>query len=209
MNDKADTTKRGFQLKTIGAVFRIFGPHLLAYWKTFAIAYAALGCTVLMKLVTPWPLKFIFDHVLLDVTPPEELVTVARALGFVGDQGINKMGLLTALCVAMFVLVVFGGVFAYTKRYLMSSAAERITNDVRKRVFQHLQLLSQAYHGTSSSGDLIVRMTSDIKALRSLLIKSVANVVSLILTFGTVIATMLWMDWQLTLIALVIVPPLG
>ena len=208
MSEPTDTSKRGFQLKSIATVFRIFGPHLLAYWKTFAIAYVALGCTVLMKLVTPWPLKYIFDHVLLDVAPPPQLVAVANFLGFGDGQGIEKMSLLTSLCIAMVVLVVLSGVFAYTKRYLMSSASERMTNDVRKRVFQHLQMLSQAYHGTSRSGDLIVRMTSDIKALRSLMIKSVANVVSLVLTFGTVIATMLWMDWQLTLIALVIVPPL-
>ena len=46
---------------------------------------------------------------------------VGRTLGFVDDQGIDKMALLTALCISMVMVVFFSGVFTYTRRYLMET----------------------------------------------------------------------------------------
>ena len=51
-------------------------------------------------------------------------------------------------------------------------------------------------------------MTSDINAIKKLLIGSVQTFATYLLTFASLIITMLWMDWRLTLVALVVVPPL-
>ena len=58
----------------------------------------------------------------------------------------------------------------------------------------------------TSPATLIVRLTSDINSLKSLLISSVQNVVTYIVTFVGIVAIMLWMDWRLTLVALLPVP---
>ena len=95
---------------------------------------------------------------------------------------------------------------SFASKYYMSAIGHSLTNDVRRRVFDHLQVLPPAFHQTNQSGDLIVRLTSDINSLKSLLISSVQNVVTYIVTFAGIVAIMLWMDWRLTLVALLPVP---
>ena len=71
MKDQIDTLDEGIKLRTIWKLYGTFGPHLKPYWKWFVLAYAGLIGTILMNLVKPWPLKLIFDYILLDKPLPE------------------------------------------------------------------------------------------------------------------------------------------
>jgi ATP-binding cassette subfamily B protein len=166
------------------------------------LAYAGLASTVLMNLVTPWPLKFIFDYILFEKPMPETMTHFSSALGN------DKSALLTILCIGMVLVVFLEGFFSYTYKYFMARAGESMINDIRRRAFDHLQSLSQEFHGTSRTGDLVLRLTSDILSLKSLLIGSVETFAIYVLTVVGVTATMLWMNWELTLIALAVVPAL-
>ena len=202
MNEHLRYQESGSKLKAIQKIFRIFGPHLRKYWKSFLIAYAALVGTVLINLLKPWPLKLIVDYILLDEPMPEEVTSIAHYIST------NALVLLNILCIGIVVVVFLHSIFTYIRRYFMASAGQRTINDIRKRVFDHLHILPQSFHGSKRSGDLIVRLTSDIKELKNLLIKSVEDIVTYVLTFASIVVIMLWMDWQLTLIALSVVPSL-
>jgi ABC-type multidrug transport system fused ATPase/permease subunit len=189
-------------LRSTWNVYRSFGPFLRPYAMSFVMAYAGLLGSVLVKLLEPWPLKLILDYVLLERPMPDAAV---RLTSVVGD---DRQALLTLLCVGMVLVVAIRGLFSYASKYYMTSAGQRATNDVRRRVFDRLQALQQAFHSSSRSGDLVVRLTSDIGSLRKLLVSSVRNIASYVITFVSTIAVMLWMDWRLTLVALAIVPVL-
>ena len=190
------------RLATVARVYRTFGSHLVRYWRWVALADAALLGSVIVNLAKPWPLKLVFDYVLLDRPQPAALTAVTAWLPA------DKLALLTVFCAGIVLAVFVEGIFSYTNRYYLASAGQRMINDIRLRVFNHLQLLPHSFHGASGSGDVVLRLTSDIDALRDLLVKNVQTLVTYALTFGSIVLTMLWMDWQLTLVALTIVPVL-
>jgi ATP-binding cassette, subfamily B, bacterial len=202
MHQRADTPDNGIKLRRIWQLYGLFGPHLTPYWKWFVLAYAGLIGTILMNLVKPWPLKLIFDYILLDKPMPEE------AISFTFIFGNDKPTLLIIFCISIVLVVFLDSLFSYSHKYLMAAAGERVLNDIRRWVFDHMQVLPQSFHGTSRSGDLTLRLTSDINAIKKLLIGSVQTFATYLLTFASLIVTMLWMDWRLTLVALAVVPPL-
>ena len=192
----------GIKLRRVWQLYGMFGPHLKPYWKWFVLAYAGLIGTILMNLVKPWPLKLIFDYILLDKPMPEE------AIYFTFMLGNEKPTLFIIFCISIVLVVFLDSLFSYSHKYLMAAAGERVINDIRRWVFDHMQVLPQSFHGTSRSGDLTLRLTSDINAIKKLLIGSVQTFATYLLTFAGLIITMLWMDWRLTLVALAVVPPL-
>jgi ATP-binding cassette subfamily B protein len=202
MTDHVGTTDTGIRLQSIWKLYATFGPHVKPYWKWFVLAYAGLIGTVLMNLVKPWPLKLIFDHILLDKPVP------ASVTDFTSVFGNDKSTLLIIFCLSIVCVVFLDSLFSYSHKYLIAAAGERVVNDIRRWVFNHLQILPQSFHGASRSGDLTLRLTSDINAIKKLLIGSVQAFATYLLTFVSLIGTMLWMDWRLTLVALAIVPPL-
>ena len=202
-SDEPELPRRRLTPRDLARVYRIFGRHLVAYWRWLALACAALLGTVLMHVVKPWPLKLVFDHVLLDHPMPAAVAALGAVVGH------EKLNVLTVLALGMIVVVFFEGLCTYTYRYLIGSAQQLVINDIRRRAFEHLQELPLAAHAAYRSGDLVLRLTSDINALKTLLIGAPWTVANYALTFGGLVLTMLWMDWQLTLVALAIVPLLG
>lgn len=206
-------------LISIRKIYMTFGPHLKTYWKWFVYAYLGLIGTVLMNLLTPWPLKFIFDYILLDKPIPDTVNQVVNQVLLFGNKihsyytssdsvpviTDQTSFLLTMLCVLIVLFVILEVMFSYVNKYYMAAAGHSITNDVRQRVYDHIQTLPE---GWTRSGDIVVRLTSDINSLKKLLIDSIQDLAKYFLTFFSIIFTMLWMDWQLTLVALAIIPPL-
>ena len=200
MKDVQPLPHKGIKFADVCKTYRIFASHLRKYWKWFLFAYSGLVGSVIMDVVKPWPLKLILDYILLDKPMPEKIAHLSKT--------VNNNTLLIGLCVAIVLVVIVQSFLSYVNKYFMAAAGNSISNDVRQRVFDHLQLLSQSFHGSNRTGDLIVRLTSDINSIKKLLIGSVQDVAKYFVTFICLIVTMLWMDWQLTLVALAVVPSL-
>jgi ABC-type multidrug transport system fused ATPase/permease subunit len=177
--------------------YRTFGPYLRPYVGWFALAYVAMGVFILFRTLTPFPLKWTLDYVLLHKPLPE---------GRVGDEltryAGDLHGMLVILCIAMVAMVLIQNLFSYMQKFVLAAAARRANNDIRNAVFERLQVLPLAFHGNVRTGDLIVRLTEDINMLRKLLIDSVSDLAKMFFTFGWVAVLMCMVDWQLTLIAL-------
>jgi ATP-binding cassette subfamily B protein/subfamily B ATP-binding cassette protein MsbA len=184
-------------------LYKTFGPHLRPYWRWFAVGYTTMAGAVFLKTLTPFPLKWILDHVLLEKPLPEEGPT--HWLGVLGSAPETLLGV---LCAAMVVLVFLNGSLSYFYRYLIAAAARLANNDIRNHVFHRLQQLPLSFHGQVSPGDLVVRLTEDVNTLRALLIDSVTDLLRMGFGFAWVILLMLSMDVQLTLLALAIAPPI-
>ena len=189
----------GLELRDVRRVYRAFVPHLRIYWKRFALAYLALFAAMVMNLLKPWPLKIIFDYILLNKTMPHRLEWVKSLAGQ------NKLIFLAILCASIVGIFFLEGFFTFIRKYFLAGAGERSLNDIRQRAFGHLQLLE---HRSDRSADLVVRLTSDIDSLKLLLTEHIQTLVNFIFTFVGIGVTMFLMDWQLTLSALAVAPPL-
>src|SRR5512139_3336232 len=67
----------GIELRDVARVYRTFVPHLRKYWKRFFLTYLALFAAMAMNLLKPWPLKIIFDYVLLNKAMPRRILFVS------------------------------------------------------------------------------------------------------------------------------------
>jgi ATP-binding cassette, subfamily B, bacterial len=189
----------GIELRDVSRVYRAFVPHLRIYWKQFALAYLALFAATGMNLLKPWPLKIIFDTILLSKPVPPWLEWVNS----LANQ--DKLILLALLCASIVGIFFLEGFFTFIRKYFMADAGERALNDIRQRVFGHLQMLE---HRTDRSADLVVRLTSDIDSLKLLLTQHIQTFVNFFITFVGIGVIMFLMDWRLTLSALAVAPPL-
>lgn len=189
-------------MRLIPRLYRTFFPYLKPYWPQIALGWVAVLGTVLMNLVEPWPLKLVFDHVLLD-RHHHGWTVLTHTLAT------DKPTLLLQLCLLMVAVVALDGLFSYLSRYLQAMIGQKVTNDIRVDVFDHLQKTAVNSRGASRTGDVVMRLTSDIKALRDLLVNHLNKLAGESLSLIGTLAVMLWLDWRLALMALVVVPPLG
>lgn len=188
------------RLRLVTKLYKTFGPYLKPYWLRIALATASVVGSVLMTLLEPWPLKLIFDYILLAKPAPPR---IASWTSFFGG---GKAELLLALCAGLVLIVSLNSVFSFFNRYLLSAIGQSVANDIRLGVFDHVQAQSVALLGRARTGDLVLRLTSDIKSLRELLVGHVQRFGSYLLSFFSTMAVMLWMDWRLTLLAMAVTP---
>ncbi|WP_285583470.1 ABC transporter ATP-binding protein [Actinoallomurus iriomotensis] len=124
------------------------------------------------------------------------------------DRGIvqHRTGLVVGLAVAVGVLALFDAVIGLAQRWYSARIGEGLIYDLRTQVFDHVQRMPVAFFMRAQTGSLVSRLNSDVigaqRALTTTLSSVVSNVISLIL----VLVTMLVLSWQVTLIALVLLP---
>lgn len=94
----------------------------------------------------------------------------------------------------------------YGQDSLMAKAALAIVFDLRKQVYAHLQRLSLSYFETVQSGDLAYRLTEDIDRIGEVVNKVFHQFLPSVLQLIVVLSYMVYLNWQLTLTALVIAP---
>lgn len=181
-------------------VLRTFAPDLLRHWRLLLVAVLGMVLSVASDLAKPWPLKLIFDYVLLDHQLPPRVAWLAK---LVGSQPVQ---LLLPICSMIVGVAIANAFFSYMNKYLMSVIGETMVVEVRERIFVHLQALSLNFHDKSRSGDLVVRLTSDINKLKKLFIDSIQDLGSHAIRLVGICITLLWMDWRLFLLAFSIVP---
>lgn len=187
----------------IRRVMKHFAPHVRPYRAKIAMAIVYMVGATMLELLRPWPLKIVFDGILLPSDHPSPLMAwLKEATG-------NDTNLLALVVASTLGIAIFAGLFRYRQAYNTASVGQRVVARVRNQLYGHIQRLSSSFHDTSSSGDLIARLTGDIHRLRELLVTSIIYLSDRSLMLVGTIMVMMWMDWRLTTVALVVVPLLG
>jgi len=98
------------------------------------------------------------------------------------------------------------GIFAFASGALAGRTAEGIAKRVRDYVFDHIQHLTFTYHDQTKTGELIQRSTSDIDAIRRFFADQAIGIGRISLLFLVNFGVLLWLDWRLALVSVIIVP---
>ena len=128
--------------------------------------------------------------------------------GRIIDEGLVKrdMGALV-LYIALSLAVTFGAnLIGVAESYINTWIAQHITLDMRNQMFSHLQSMSQRFFTTSSQGDIITRMTSDIDGVQQVISNTFTSILSNVITLIVAMAAMFQKNWILALIGIVVVP---
>jgi ATP-binding cassette subfamily B protein len=113
-----------------------------------------------------------------------------------------------------FVVLSFAGVLAFefvtrfAQTYVLQLTGQRATADLRAALFAHVQKLRIAYFDRTPVGRIVTRLTNDVDGISELFASGAVTAITDVLTLVGIVVAMLWIDWQLSLVAFVALPPL-
>ena len=98
---------------------------------------------------------------------------------------------------------------SYFQRMSMAYSGQGILLTLRTQMFDHLQKLSLSFYDRNEVGRIMSRVQNDILALQELITAEVLMLIGDALMLGSVVFSLIFMDWQLALITLTVIPLLG
>ncbi len=127
------------------------------------------------------------------------------------DQGIrhHDVGALDLVVVAFLCSAVIYGVATYAQTYLVGWVGQRALQDLRVKLFSHLQALSVGFYSRNRAGVIISRMTNDVEALDQLVEDGLATLIQSSLTLLGVVVILLVLDFHLALLTFLALPLLA
>jgi len=127
------------------------------------------------------------------------------------DDGIlaGDVGALDRIVVAFLAVAVIYAAASFLQTYMVGWVGTRVLQELRQRVFTHIQSMSIGFFTRRSPGVLISRMTNDIEALNQLVTSGVVTMFSSTLTLLGVVVILLLLDLQLALVTFLTFPLLA
>jgi len=104
------------------------------------------------------------------------------------------------------IVAILQGIIFFVGKYFVEWVGNRVVADLRMDLFKHIHALPMQFFTKSRSGDLITRITSDTGALTVLASNVIADAVRSPFTLIGCIGIMVWTNWQLSVLALVVFP---
>src|SRR6184192_4076205 len=175
---------------------------LYPHWLTLTLAFIAVIGESVTDLLEPWPLKIVFDYVFGSKQMPAWLA------GIVSFIGTDKLSILNFAVLAVITIAIFAAISSYFEKYLTTSVGQWVMHDLRRVLYGHIQRLSLSYHDHKRTVDLISRVTSDIDAVQSLISNVMLGMLVNVLTLVGMVLVMFYLNWEFTLIALLVAPGL-
>lgn len=169
--------------------------YLRPYRGAFLFAVIQVIALSFLEILKPWPLKIVIDYVLPRTPPPWPVVA-----------GMSPPALLLLATAGLVVIYgALGGISVLTN-FTTISIGQGMVNDLRSRLYQHLQRLSLSFHSRASVGDLIYRVTGDTYAIQTLAMNGLFPILSAAILLIGMFVVMVRLDWLLTLVALAVCP---
>lgn len=152
---------------------------------------------VALDLSQPWPVKVVIDDV-LKTGWKSHLTRLDLAL--LALTGGRRELLLSLTAGLILLLAALYGAADYLQACRVGIIGQRLTFDLRRRVYVHIQRLSLGFHEQRATGDLIARIIGDIEAIRTFVVSGLLTLISSGLTIVAVTGIMLLLNWQLGLL---------
>ncbi|MEI6639214.1 MAG: ABC transporter ATP-binding protein [Chlorobium sp.] len=102
--------------------------------------------------------------------------------------------------------ILLDGIKQYITTWLTQIIGQKAVLAIRMDIFTHLQKLPARFYDRNPIGRLITRTTSDVGSLNEMLSSGIITILGDLLQLLFIVVMMVWIDWQLTLIVLAILP---
>lgn len=186
-------------LPSLWRIWRHFWPYIRKQRGLIAGSFLALFAEIGLRLLEPWPLKVVFDDVL--ATAPTR-----DRWGIPAIDALAPVSLLTLAVLGVVAIAGLRALTAYWNTVGFALIGNRVVTEVRHDLYRHLQGLSLSFHTKARSGDLIVRVISDVGVIQEVAVTAVLPLLGNFLILLSMLGVMFWLHWELTLLALVTVP---
>ncbi|MHB8219796.1 MAG: ABC transporter ATP-binding protein [Acidimicrobiales bacterium] len=124
------------------------------------------------------------------------------------DKGIlgHRSGLIVTLALVAAGLAVLTAGLSLVERRVSAVVGEGLIFDMRSKVFRHIQQMPLAFFTRTQTGALVSRLNNDVIGAQQAFTDLLSNVVGNLVTVLIVLVTMFVLSWQITLVALVLLP---
>jgi ATP-binding cassette, subfamily B, bacterial len=188
--------------KSLPGLWRItqyFWPHLRQHRALMAMSFFALTAEVSLRLLEPWPLKFVFDYLIGQRHAPKKPLPA-----WLTDY--DPITLLTCAATGVVAITCLRAIASYWETIGFAKLGNRSLTKVRNQLYRHVQYLSLSFHTTARTGDLVVRLIGDVGMLQDAAVTALLPMTAKVLIVTGMIGLMFWMNWQLGVIAVAVFP---
>ncbi|WP_341358981.1 ABC transporter ATP-binding protein [Georgenia sp. M64] len=154
--------------------------------------------------------RYIVAFLVLVVVGSLMVVATPLLLQRIIDDGVanGDRRLVVILAGLVAVVAVAEAVLNLLQRWFSSRIGEGLIYDLRTDVFGHVQRQSVAFFTRTQTGSLVTRLNSDVIGAQQAFTSTLSGVVSNVISVTVVLATMMALSWQITVVALLVVPAL-
>ena len=169
-----------------GAVRRLVAYAALYRYRLAGAVFFMLASSGL-NILPPWLFKSVVDDVLIS----------------------KNLFALNLICVSVILIFVLKAMTLYGREYLMNDVGQRVVMDIRIVLYDHMQRMSLRTLHASRVGELMSRITGDVATLQNLVTNTFVELVFNAVTFVGMFLFILFINWRLTLLIIVVLPAVG
>ena len=118
----------------------------------------------------------------------------------------EDIGWVTRLGLAMVAVPLISGAIGVAQRWASAFIGEGIIFDLRRQLYEHLQRMSLGFFTSTRTGELMSRLNNDVVGAQQAVTGTAVTLVSNVIAVVAVLIVMLRLQWQLTLLAVAILP---
>jgi ATP-binding cassette, subfamily B, bacterial len=121
-------------------------------------------------------------------------------------SGHRDLHLLYILVGVMVAIPLVSAAISVAQTYLTTVVGQRVMQDLRNRLYEHLQSMSLRFFTDTRTGELQSRLQNDVGGVQNVVTNTASSVLSNVVTVLSTVVAMLILSWQLTLLSLAVVP---
>jgi ABC-type multidrug transport system fused ATPase/permease subunit len=181
--------------------------HYLRPYRGRIAGLALLSCAeVGLRVLSPWPLKLVIDHVIgTQPMHPAARRALDPLAGLFAGWGARERMLWSIVVAGALVQVAHQVVMMFHSR-VQAGTGHRMVRDLRERLFAHVQALTVSQHARSPMGESLYRLEADACCLEHIVLRGVFPIAFSALTLVAMFAVLVGIDVQLAFVSLAIVP---
>jgi ATP-binding cassette, subfamily B, bacterial MsbA len=186
-----DSSNESFMRSTARIYLRLLG-YVRPYWIAFAISILGFMIFASSQPAMAWMLKYFVD-------------------GLTEGQGAMFLGVPLLWGFPLFIILValYQGVGSYLGNYFLAKVSLGVVHDLRTGLFRNLLTLPNRFFDQQNSGHLVSRITFNTTMVTGAATDAIKVVFREGMTVIFLFAYLLWMNWQLTLVLMAILPVIG
>jgi subfamily B ATP-binding cassette protein MsbA len=121
-------------------------------------------------------------------------------------NNLEPIKVLYLILIIMPVALIVRAIFEFLQSYIMSDVGQKVIRDARNMIYEKLQVLSLEYFSQRRSGELVSRITNDVKLIENAVSYALTDLVYQGFTVICFAVTIFFINWKLALIAFVVLP---
>jgi ATP-binding cassette subfamily B protein len=177
---KADGEPRGRLVKRIVRLFR-------PYRGRTALILVSILVTSGLGIVNPLLIQVVFDDALFGAGGPD-------------------LNLLYVLVGVMIAIPIITGILGVGQTYLTNFVGNRVMQDLRDRLYAHLQSMPLSFFTGTRTGEIQSRLANDVGGVQTVVTSTASSILSNVVTVSSSLVAMVVLSWQLTVVSLILVP---